>query len=203
MFNSCSLRDLFTYLLRLIKLPFSRRRFFVASPPFFQKCKVFDRRNRTIISLNTQSVFDYWTVSQVFDDPDYVIESLARYEEIRRHSESFLEVGGCGLILDLGANIGASARLFSIDWPGSVIWCFEPSSRNFDLLRRNAGKNMKIFKAGVGGRDGHCVIENPLAQPDRFRVSEKFSDDSATKVELISMQKIMDSYSPMFKFLRH
>lgn len=41
------------------------------------------------------------------------------------------------VILDIGANIGASALLFAQEFPQAQIYCFEPVPQNFEILRKN------------------------------------------------------------------
>lgn len=186
----CSGGDILTYLLRVVKIPFSRRRFTIISPPFLRTCTIFDRRDRRFFSLKTLSISDYWTVSQVFFDQDYSLEGIARYAEIQQMHD-LLSGDKRSLILDLGANIGASARYLSLNWPAAVLWCVEPSTRNVELLRCNAGEATRIFHAAIGGSDGYCIIENPSSKPDGFRISRHVGDTSADMVELLSMQSIM------------
>ena len=190
-FQRCSWKDTFTYLIRVVKAPFSRRRFTVISPPFVKNCRILDRRDQRIFSLETQSVSDYWTVSQVFFDQDYSIEGISRYKEIQRIYNDSLQDSKRSLILDLGANIGASARYLSLDWPTVELWCVEPSKRNVELLRRNVGAATRIFHAAIGGSDGYCIIENPNSQPDGFRICSVVGESSADMVELVSMQSMM------------
>ena len=59
------------------------------------------------------------------------------------------------VILDLGANIGASSAFFSMNYPKSQIYSFEPTSMNFSLLKRNMNSfdNVKIFKKGAHESD--------------------------------------------------
>lgn len=191
----CSRRDIFTYFLRLVKLPISRRRFTVVSPPFLGICSIYDSQERRVFSLKTNSVLDYWTISQVFFDQDYSLEGLTRYGEIRRLYD-LLTRQGRSLILDLGANIGASAKYLSLNWPAAEIWCVEPSARNVDLLRRNARSGDRFFHSAIGNSDGYCIIANPIANPDGFRVTKEVGLISAAdKIELISMMSMMKQIS--------
>jgi hypothetical protein len=41
------------------------------------------------------------------------------------------------LIIDVGANIGATAIYFSLAFPNSKIECYEPSLRNYYYLKKN------------------------------------------------------------------
>lgn len=195
MFCPCSKSDFVAYFLRTLKVPFSRRRYFILSPPFMKNLKILDKKKKIIISMNVESVSDYWTVAQVFHDQDYDIEHLTRFPEVNDLANHPFRSAGQHLIVDLGANIGASARFLEQKWPNAQIWCFEPSVRNVELLKRNASKNMKVFQAAVGGRDGFCTIENPSAKPDGFRVIDEVDIYGSNSIEMLSMPSIMQRIS--------
>lgn len=192
MFHSCTMRDLLIYSLRALKAPISLRPYFLLSPPFMNKCIIFDKRRKEFLKLTIGSSSDYWTVSQVFHDQDYNIEHLRRFSEILSLANLSPESAKRPLILDLGANIGASANFLSQDWPNAQVWCFEPSARNVEFLRLNASKKLKVFHSAVGEHDGFCAIANPSAEPNGFRITDRFSEDFANKIEMVSMRTLMN-----------
>ncbi len=57
-----------------------------------------------------------------------------------------------GLILDIGANIGATTRFFLREYPNAQICCFEPVKSNFEVLQKNvaAFPNVRAFNFGLG-----------------------------------------------------
>lgn len=60
---------------------------------------------------------------------------------------------GHGLtILDIGANVGSFAIWASHRWPGSLIHCFEPHPKTFELLKKNLASYPRIgyFDWGIG-----------------------------------------------------
>ena len=192
MFHSCTMRDLLIYFLRTLKAPISLRPYFLLSPPFLNKCIIFDKRRKKFLTLTIGSSSDYRTVSQVFHGQDYNIEHLRRFPEFLSLANLYSESAKWPLILDLGANIGASANFFSQDWPNAQVWCFEPSARNIDFLRLNASKKLKVFHSAVGGHDGFCAIANPSAEPDGFRITDVSREDFADKIQMVSMWTLMN-----------
>src|SRR5262245_45720652 len=42
-------------------------------------------------------------------------------------------------IVDVGANVGATAVFFHYAYPGARIYCYEPSAENYQCLAANAG----------------------------------------------------------------
>ena len=55
------------------------------------------------------------------------------------------------IIFDIGAHIGATSAFFSMQYPKSQIFSFEPTTINFSLLEKNMKyfSNVEIFKKGV------------------------------------------------------
>ncbi len=60
------------------------------------------------------------------------------------------------VILDIGANIGASSLLFAKRFPTAKIFAFEPVPENFALLSRNIAPypNVQAFPIALGKLDG-------------------------------------------------
>jgi FkbM family methyltransferase len=90
----------------------------------------------------------YFLYKRYIEDPYYHL--------IRRHPELFRG----GHILDVGANIGYTARAFSraID-AGYKVYSFEPDEFNFSLLRRlaasaKASGRIEAIRSAVGDHDG-------------------------------------------------
>ena len=65
-------------------------------------------------------------------------------------------------IIDIGANLGASALLFHSQYPGAAIDCFEPSSENFKLLRSNLSSLPKVslHHFGLFNEDKKTILYN-------------------------------------------
>lgn len=78
-------------------------------------------------------------LQQIFVDNDYSFEHLARYPELSAHYQRKSTRGKRGLIVDGGANIGASAVAFALGWAGSRVTAIEPDTGNFKLLTANTG----------------------------------------------------------------
>jgi FkbM family methyltransferase len=56
------------------------------------------------------------------------------------------------VILDIGANVGGFAAWAHQRWPGSLIYCYEPLSSNFEFLKTNLAslRNVLLFNRAVG-----------------------------------------------------
>lgn len=66
------------------------------------------------------------------------------------------------LIIDAGANIGASAVFFSQIYPNAFIFTIEPDVMNWHLLEMNtAGLNVFNFHGAIADVDGELVFQDP------------------------------------------
>jgi FkbM family methyltransferase len=74
-------------------------------------------------------------------------------------------------VLDIGANVGQSARSFRALWPDATIHCFEPDPRNLEELRADA--------------DAGTVV-NPVAVADRESAASDFHLSSASQASGLS-----------------
>lgn len=67
------------------------------------------------------------------------------------------------VIVDAGANIGLAAVYFANLFPQSKIYCIEPVTSNFNLLKKNTAgyKNIQQLQAALWYRNELLQIENP------------------------------------------
>jgi len=64
-------------------------------------------------------------------------------------------------IVDIGANVGATAFYFHHSYPEAEIWCYEPCQENFWCLEENIrtmGPNIHVFPYGLLDRDCELPI---------------------------------------------
>lgn len=102
---------------------------------------------------------------------------LNRYSEVARRNvidEAYREIllaGRTPLILDAGANIGASALFFAWRYKQARILALEPEPANFALLERNARPYPQIvcLQAAVAAEDGEAQLFDPGRSTDAFR----------------------------------
>jgi len=70
-------------------------------------------------------------------------------------------------VLDIGANVGATALYFARLFPNARIYAFEPAPDNFAVLERNIANSNRIrgFNFGLGAEDAALELfhsDNPL-----------------------------------------
>lgn len=77
----------------------------------------------------------------------------------------FLRNNNINNIIDLGANIGASAFYFKRMFPEAEIYCVEPDANNFLLLKENTKllKNVNLICAAIMGASGKVSLKNEVS----------------------------------------
>ncbi len=79
------------------------------------------------------------------------------FEEIflrKIYHHIFLEyTGKIDTIIDLGANVGFTVRLWKHRWPQAIVWAIEPEQYNFRMCNRNTTHldRIHIIRACIGG----------------------------------------------------
>jgi len=137
--------------------------------------------NRNIY-FRPESVGDRGVIEQIFQNEDYRVSHwpqgralLAQYQDGQG--------GKRPLIIDAGANIGASAVYFHTLYPQARVVCIEPERSNCTLLRLNTdGLPVAVFEGGISGSDGHMFLQDPGHSVWGFRVG----DSGAVKVPTVS-----------------
>ena len=103
------------------------------------------------LRLNDKAV-TYWV-----RDPSHI----SNLDEVWRFGEyASISDGPFDLILDLGANVGASATWLHDRFPEARIIAVEPDPRNAEMLRRNTAAYcaISVIEAAVGPEEGTATI---------------------------------------------
>ena len=104
---------------------------------------------------------DIVAVSQVFSWRQYDLSQFPQQSQISRTHDEILERGRRPLILDLGANNGASARWFARAYPQADIVAVEPDPENARICRVNtSGHAVQVLTAAIGGVPGTVTLHN-------------------------------------------
>lgn len=104
---------------------------------------------------------DVAVLRQVFRDREYDIDHPRELgERIRRRYEEILAAGRKPIVVDAGANIGASALEFDRLFPRAQIVSIEPDPNNCAILRKNLGHrpNHVILEAAIGSEAGFVSL---------------------------------------------
>lgn len=104
---------------------------------------------------------DTVTIHEIFVEKKYDFSKLKRYPELVRYIQRRNVGGDIPVIIDAGANIGASSLYFSINFSGFPIVAVEPDQENFELLLRNTeGLNVRPLLGGIASHPGRMRLTN-------------------------------------------
>jgi FkbM family methyltransferase len=99
---------------------------------------------------------DASVVRQVFRAKEYDLDKFPQSHEVDRAYRRILDAGKTPIVIDAGANMGASAVWFSRRFPDARVIAIEPEPGNAAICRRNiAGfPNVQLIEAALGGASG-------------------------------------------------
>lgn len=105
---------------------------------------------------------DEQVLLQIFEKQEYALQRLKRGNEILQFISAQHNSGRRPIIIDAGANIGASAVFFAVAFPTAIIIAIEPEERNFAILCKNVeGLNVKCLRAGLSSTEGSLRVFDP------------------------------------------
>ena len=137
---------------------------------------------------------DLGVIRQIFTDHDYALEKLRRVDELRGLFQGMKQP----LIMDCGANIGASVVWFAYRYPGCHIVAFEPEAENYHLLCKNTeGLNVDLRLAAIGSQNGKVSVFDPGSGEWGYRTQQddQGSCDRLSITEVIE-SKVSAGYTP-------
>lgn len=104
---------------------------------------------------------DALAIDQCFNQSQYDMPDGDQGIALERMYQSIVASGRKPLILDCGANIGASVRWFAMRYPEAHLIAVEPAPDNCELLRQNtAGLDIDVRQAGIAAVDGRAFLKN-------------------------------------------
>jgi FkbM family methyltransferase len=115
------------------------------------------------------SVGDVGVVKQVFENRDYLFGGLPQYAAFDRYRRKLARTP---LVLDVGANIGASTVWLATQYPDAVVVAVEPEPKNCALWRQNCGGlTATLIEGGLSSEDGLMFLDDPGRSDWGFRLS--------------------------------
>jgi FkbM family methyltransferase len=145
------------------------------------------------IDFRYKSLGDVRVVDQIFQHREYALdESSPHGKALRAYYDMVLTSGKTPLILDAGANIGASCLYFSCVFPRSTLVAIEPEINNSALLKHNArDKPIRVIEGAIGARPGTIFLQDPGQSDWGFRTG----DSGAYSVPVYSPNDILADYA--------
>ena len=151
-----------------------------------------DGRSRTFAHRGSRA--DIGVIRQIFVNEEYSLRRLRRCHEITERDRSIIAAGSTPLIVDAGANIGASVVYWGLNYPQSKIVAIEPNADNVNLLRANSENlNVQIHHAAIGSRNG-CAH---LIDPGEGEWGYRTEPNETGETPVISMENIMAANSDL------
>ncbi|WP_082772868.1 FkbM family methyltransferase [Methylobacterium sp. CCH5-D2] len=156
--------------------------------------------NGTDIAINYRSESsDRDVINQIWGSRDYDLRRLQRHSDIRRYYENTLQKGRTPLIIDAGANIGASSLFFSTNFPESFVVAIEPEESNFNLLQVNSSQadNIECLNRALSSESTELLLIDPGEKQWGYRTislekGSKLGGSSAvSKIKGISIPDIL------------
>lgn len=113
------------------------------------------------ISIRTKSS-DALVVRQVFGNKEYDMSSFGQFKKLQRHYDEICKSNLIPIIIDAGANIGATSIWFAKRFPRARILAVEPDGENAACCRMNVMSfaNIEIIEAAIGSSPGFASLKN-------------------------------------------
>ena len=145
-------------------------------------------------NFREDSIGDKGVIQQIFLNQDYNISDWKQGKKLLEYHNEQSKILP-SLIIDAGANIGASVVYFSKIYPNTFIFAIEPDISNWHLLEMNTdGLNVFNFNGAIADLDGELVLEDPGRSDWGFitkRISESDKNPNINKVKSISPSSIL------------
>jgi FkbM family methyltransferase len=141
------------------------------------------------IEVHRWSQSDHMAVAQCFTEAQYDVPPGPHASYLEGVYREIVASGRKPLIVDCGANIGASVLWFSARYPEAHIVGVEPAPANFALLRKNCcGVNVDLIQAGIGPVDGSAWLSGQEGMG--CRTTERHE---GVRIEIVSLETLMAS----------
>lgn len=102
---------------------------------------------------------DLGVIREIFREDVYRIPSIPHDRYVAEVYRSLLEQGRRPMIIDAGANNGASAAWFAVRYPRALIIAVEPDPGNAHAARANTAQfGVQVVEAAIGSRSGRVRL---------------------------------------------
>ena len=99
------------------------------------------------------------------------------------------------VICDVGANIGATSVFFALSYPNSSIFSFEPTSINFNLLKKNVKEfpNINAYQFGIYNQNKSQDIYIDRKSPGRNSIFRNWNEGNLIEqIQLINLSQFLE-----------
>jgi FkbM family methyltransferase len=114
---------------------------------------------------------DRAVIEQVLVKHCYGMRRFRQSASLGAYYSKLIEEKATPLIIDAGANIGASTLWLASNFPGSHVVAIEPERHNCELLRKNCeGLNYRLLEGAIGSHEGQGFLHDPGGGEWSYRV---------------------------------
>lgn len=149
-----------------------------------------------VFNFREDSIGDRGVIEQIFVNQDYDITPWAQGKKLIEYHNEQSQLRP-SLIVDAGANIGASVLYFLNSFQSSFVFSIEPEPMNWQLLEINTAgyPNNFNFHGAISNIDGEVFLQDPGLSDWGFRTSSTGDkdDSNARIVKSISPVSILSS----------
>lgn len=136
---------------------------------------------------------DATVFSQVFSERQYDLHWFPQNAALIRRYGAILASGKQPLIIDAGANNGASALWFAQQYPDALIVAVEPEASNADVCRRNTSTaHVETVEAAIGSTPGHVTVHSD-GEATWSTTTTRTSDDGTP---IVTIAGIVEAHRP-------
>jgi len=123
--------------------------------------------------FRADSVGDNGVITQIFKQNDYSVDNWIQGRCLAAHYRTILNSSKRPLIIDAGANIGASPLWFGLAYPDAFIFSVEPQRDNFQLLEMNTSALHRKynFHGAIASLEGFATVLDPGFSDWAFRTA--------------------------------
>jgi FkbM family methyltransferase len=148
-------------------------------------------RNRMLTSLSGKGINRFLRSSLSID--------VTRHADLLKDLQRLLGPNPA-LILDVGANVGQSAQVYSQMFPTATIYSFEPFAQSYEQLVNKRIARVKSIQAAVGAQTGRATLQVnadsransllPSNAEGRQVFPEKLAKVSEVEVDVIALDNL-------------
>ncbi len=145
-----------------------------------------------------ENTSDEKVIQQVFAAQHYNLGRLTRHQEIVAYLQSMHQAGRRPLIIDAGANIGASSVYLALSFPEAQVVAIEPEPGNFALLSANVeGLNVRCLQAAIASSSGQTRLVDPGIGAWGYRTDPS---GSGPEVRTVTVSQLLQEFAePLFQ----
>jgi FkbM family methyltransferase len=134
---------------------------------------------------------DPYIVQQVFRDRHYDLRGVPQGLLLHEAYATCVEASRRPVIIDCGANNGASALWFSLQFPHAMVLAVEPDPGNAGMCRQNTAHrpNVVVHQAGISSTAGRGEIDRE-AETEDWAIQTRLDPEGS--VPMITISQLLD-----------